>query len=150
MSDDANPTSRDSLPPVRMALRVIGRHGHRGGPHLARQVSEARAPKHLAASTRLAHPGTGHAAPPAPAPAAPPEPAAPWVSEAAAPEIAREPVDAGGVPERPVVPELSDFASEFLFGDQSSAAQGLTSMAQAEKLPEPTKEAKLARRRARG
>src|SRR5918997_3216412 len=152
MSDDAQPTSRESLPPVRMALRVIGRHGHRG-PHLARAVSEARAPKHLAASTRLAHPGTGHATPPppaAPAPAPAPAPAAdyptpPWEGDAPAEQVAREPM-----PERPAVPGMSDFASEFLFGDQTRATSGLTSMAAAEKMPEPTKEEKLARRRARG
>ena len=55
------------------------------------------------------------------------------------------------MPDRPDVPELSDFASEFLFGDQAGASQGLTSMAQAEKMPDARrKEAKLARRRARG
>ena len=54
MTDETPRTQREGLPPVRMALRVIGRHGHRGGPHLARAVADARAPKHLGASTRLA------------------------------------------------------------------------------------------------
>ena len=164
MSDDANPTSRDSLPPVRMALRVIGRHGHRGGPHLARAVSAARTPKHLAASTRLAHPATGA---PAPAPAFE-QPAAPYVeapyaraaptpsprgrSSAPAESVAREPAF-----DRPAVPGMSDFASEFLFGDRDNATSGLTSMAAAEKLPDneggearPPQGARSARRLARG
>ena len=69
--------------------------------------------------------------------------------DAPAAEVAREP--ASGMPDRPDVPELSDFASEFLFGDQAGASQGLTSMAQAEKMPDSSsREAKLARRRARG
>src|SRR5215218_5718004 len=69
---------RAGLPPVRMALRVIGRHGHRGGPHLARAVAGARAPKHLDASTRLAR----HAEPDA-APAHSAAPAAPAAAPAA-------------------------------------------------------------------
>ena len=93
MSDDAPPNPRSGLPPVRMALRVIGRHGHRGGPHLARAVEAARAPKHLAASTRLAHPGTGHCRACAgrglrAGPGAGPTP--PWVGRAGL-EVAREP-----------------------------------------------------------
>src|SRR3954451_8704262 len=92
MSDDAPQNPKLGLPPVRMALRVKGRHGHKGGAHLARQVTEARAPKHLAASTRLTH----HAAPPepaasAPAPAAEPAPYAmpPFVTETADAGLAR-------------------------------------------------------------
>ena len=49
MTDETPQNPREGLPPVRMALRVIGRHGHRGGPHLARAVAGARAPKHLGA-----------------------------------------------------------------------------------------------------
>ena len=32
MTDPTPQNPREGLPPVRMALRVIGRHGHRGGP----------------------------------------------------------------------------------------------------------------------
>src|SRR4051794_24919614 len=148
MSDESPHNPRLGLPPVRMALRVKGRHGHKGGAHLARQVTEARAPKHLAASTRL----TQHAAPPEPAAYAPaPEPAPyampPFVTETADAGLARS-----EMPARPDVPELSDFASEFLFGDAGSASAGLTPMSQAERLPETdtAKERRLARRRARG
>src|SRR3954447_25299890 len=56
MSDETPHDVRGDLPPVRMALRVVGRHGagRVGGRALARAVVAARAPKHLAASTRLA------------------------------------------------------------------------------------------------
>src|SRR3954452_8908918 len=63
MTDDTPQNPREGLSPVRMALRVIGRHGHRGGPHLARAVAGARAPKHLDASTRLARHAEAEAAP---------------------------------------------------------------------------------------
>src|SRR5215213_4301750 len=146
MTDETPHTTGSGLPPVRMALRVIGRHGHRGGPHLARAVADARAPKHLASSTRLSRQG---AAAPEAAPAAPAAP--PWTPAAAsgAPSAAAAPVP--GV-DRPIDPSLSDFASEFLFGDAGSATSALTPMSQAEKLSESdtAKEARLARRRARG
>src|SRR3954447_9644151 len=111
MTDDTPQNPREGLPPVRMALRVIGRHGHRGGPHLARAVAGARAPKHLDASTRLARQAEPEAAatlPPTPSSAAP------------APAAAASPPAADGlVPgvDRPSDPGLSDFAAEFLFGD---------------------------------
>src|SRR3954453_21244422 len=77
MTDETPQNPRAGLPPVRMALRVIGRHGHRGGPHLARAVAGARAPKHLGASTRLARrtaPAAGAPAAPTAPPRAPPPP----------------------------------------------------------------------------
>ena len=53
MAEDTPPSKR---PPVKMGLRVVARHtaGRQGGRALAREVASARAPKHLAASTRLA------------------------------------------------------------------------------------------------
>src|SRR3982751_2223504 len=108
MSDDAPQNPRSGLPPVQMALRVIGRHGHRGGPHLARQVTAARAPKHLAASTRLTHHAPPPAEPAAPAPAPawePPYPMPPFLSDAGGEAVARAP--AAGAPDRPDAPELS-------------------------------------------
>src|SRR5829696_5582181 len=144
MTDQTPHTPGSGLPPVRMALRVIGRHGHRGGPHLARAVVDARAPKHLASSTRLSR----HAAA---APEAPPAAQA-W-APAPAPSEA-PPAAASLVPgvDRPIDPSLSDFASEFLFGDAGSATSALTPMSQAEKMSDTgtAKEARLARRRARG
>src|SRR6476619_69313 len=109
MTDETPQIPRDELPPVRMALRVIGRHGHRGGPHLARAVAGARAPQHLASATRLARSAAEAAAPeaaPAPAPAA----AAPAFAPPgfAPPEGLLPGVD------RPTDPGLSDFAAQFL------------------------------------
>src|SRR3954447_8444914 len=56
MSDETPHDIRGDLPPVRMALKVVGRHGagRAGGRALARAVVAARAPKHLAASPRRA------------------------------------------------------------------------------------------------
>ena len=45
---------------------------------------------------------------------------------------------------------MTDFAAQWMFGDKQSAGAELMSMAQAEKLPEPTKEQKIARFLARG
>ena len=105
MTDETPQIPRDGLPPVRMALRVIGRHGHRGGPHLARAVADARAPKHLASSTRLARSATEpprlRRPPPAPRP-----PAAP----AFAPPGRRRPRASSRASTVPTDPGLSDFA----------------------------------------
>src|SRR5688572_6276381 len=146
MTDETPQNPRAGLPPVRMALRVIGRHGHRGGPTLARAVADARAPKHLASATRLARSAAEAGAAdalPAPAPAAAPA----FGPPAAAPTTGLVP----GV-DRPNDPGLSDFAAEFLFGNASSATAGLTSMGQAAQMPEAAsaKERRLARRKARG
>src|SRR4051812_9801141 len=121
MTDETPQNPRAGLPPVRMALRVIGRHGHRGGPHLARAVAGARAPKHLDASTRLARHAEPEAAAAPPAAASFPPPATasfPPPAAAAAPPAAD-----GLVPgvDRPSDPGLSDFAAEFMFGDAVSA-----------------------------
>src|SRR4051812_25551398 len=74
MSDETPHDVRGELPPVRMALRVVGRHGagRAGGRHLARSVAAARTPKHLAASTRLVqHPQIEPGFAPAPMAGAP-------------------------------------------------------------------------------
>src|SRR5215210_9519342 len=133
MTDETPQNPRQGLPPVRMALRVIGRHGHRGGPHLARAVAGARAPKHLGASTRLARHAEAEAAASSPPPS--PSPAA---SYAAPPASAPSAPPAGLVPgvDRPSDPGLSDFAAEFLFGDAGTAVSGLTPMSQAERMPD--------------
>src|SRR3954453_19573953 len=101
MTDETPQNPRAGLPPVRMALRVIGRHGHRGGPHLARAVAGARAPKHLGASTRLARHAEPEGASPAAAASSDTAPPAPAPSAAAG-----DPVP--GV-DRPTDPGLSDF-----------------------------------------
>src|SRR5215218_8384351 len=106
MTDETPQNTREGLPPVRMALRVIGRHGHRGGPHLARAVAGARAPKHLDASTRLARHADADAAAPAPGPGAP------AFAPPAAPAAPASPGFSS-----PEDPGLSEFAKEFLFGD---------------------------------
>src|SRR5829696_1156709 len=138
MTDETPQNRREGLPPVRMALRVIGRHGHRGGPHLARAVAGARAPKHLDASTRLAR----HAEPEA---AAPPASAFPgFAAPPAAPAAPAAPVPGFDSPNDPA---LSDFAREFMFGDAAQATAGLTPMSAASKMrdTDSAKEARLAR-----
>src|SRR3954471_22902119 len=146
MADETPPDS--PRPPVRMGLRVVARHsaGRYGGRTLAREVAESHRPKHLDAATRLTR-SASPAPPPPPAPAsaaaAPGALAAPASPPAAAPEAGFE---------RPewAPPDMSDFAAQWMFGDQQSAGSDLVSMAQAEKLPEPSREQKLARFIARG
>src|SRR4051812_26095879 len=147
MADETPPDS--PRPPVRMGLRVVARHsaGRYGGRALARDVTESHRPKHLDASTRLSRSAADVA--PAP-PSAPPAPAPPGAAAAAA---APAPPSAGDTGfERPewAPPDMSDFAAQWMFGDQQSAGNDLLSMAQAEKMPEPSKEQKLARFIARG
>src|SRR4051794_31599417 len=106
MSDEAQPKAGSGLPPVRMALRVVARHGvgRAGGRRLARAVRYARAPKHLAASTRIALPGGGPVDAPAPRSEAP-------LSQAPAEAVARAP-QAPGRPSAATA-GFSDFAAEF-------------------------------------
>ena len=148
MADDTPPDSIPPRRPVRMGLRVVARHsaGRYGGRALARDVVESHRPKHLDASTRLSR-STAAAAPPPPPP--PPAPAGFAPPAPAAPSAAAPP-DAGSARPEWVPPEMSDFAAQWMFGDQQSASSDLVSMAQAEKLPEPSREQKLARFLARG
>src|SRR3954452_23291171 len=150
MADDTPPDS--PRPPVRMGLRVVARHsaGRYGGRALARDVAEAHRPKHLDASTRLSRSAADVAAPPPPAP--PSATSAPAPPGAAADAVPAAPSAGDAGFERPewAPPDMSDFAAQWMFGNQQSAGNDLVSMAQAEKMPEPSKEQKLARFRARG
>src|SRR5690349_19044336 len=140
MADD--PTEKPHRPPVHMGLRVLARHsaGRHGGRQLAHSVVEARTPKLLPSSVRLAE--GARAASVARAPLAPPPPpgwsaAESFVSGGAAPApaapeaaVARSPEPAAAESSRPSwAPSwMSDFAAQWMFGDQSSASQGLVSM----------------------
>src|SRR4051794_38762713 len=157
MADETSPdTTPQQRAPVRMGLRVIARHsaGRHGGRALAHEVVESHRPKHLAASTRLS-PVVARSAAPPPPPAPPSAPAPAFSSpDAFADEsygvVARSAAaPAPAAPAAPAAPNsgpdelprgMSDFAAQWLFGDQQSATGELMSMAQAEKLPEPTKE----------
>src|SRR3954454_3575463 len=134
-------------PPVRMGLRVLARHsaGRHGGRHLAHAVAEARAPTPLPASLRLAQAAGPRTLARTAAPA-PPAPPAATVARSAVPAPA--PAESARPSFAP--PEMSDFAAQWLFGDPASASQDLVSMQVAEKLPEPTREQRLARFLARG
>ena len=122
MADDTPPDSTPPRRPVRMGLRVVARHsaGRYGGRALAREVVESHRPKHLEAATRLAR----HGAPAAP----PPPPAAArrvrLRATARRPERRppRRPPAAGGFV-RPewAPPDMTDFAAQWMFGDQQSA-----------------------------
>src|SRR4051794_23422679 len=159
MADD--PTERPHRPPVHMGLRVLARHsaGRHGGRQLAHSVVEARTPKLLPSSVRLAE-GTRSASV-ARAPMAPPPPpgwsaAEPSAAAAPAPgasaSVARSPEPAAAESSRPSwAPSwMSDFAAQWMFGDQSAASEGLMTMDAAAKMPEPTKEQRIARFIARG
>src|SRR3954471_16021515 len=150
MADETPPDTTPHRPPVRMGLRVVARHsaGRHGGRALAHEIVESHRPKHLQASTRLKRVA-------ARSPAPPPPPAPP------AAEFAYDAPPAGGGPAAPApasnVPSprelprgMSDFAAQWLFGDQNDAQSSLMSMAEAERLPEPTKEERVARFIARG
>src|SRR3954469_730746 len=71
---DTPPDQPNRRAPVHMGLRVLARHsaGRHGGRHLAHEVVEARTPKHLHASMRLAEGAalarSAHPAPPPPPP----------------------------------------------------------------------------------
>src|SRR3954452_6196141 len=147
MTDETPPDPAPRRAPVPMGLRVVARHsaGRAGGREFAHGVVESHRPKRLEASTRLS-PVARSAAPAPPAPPAPAPAPAPAASE---------PVPAPAPsPSRPGPVELprgmSEFAAEWLFGDQATASASLMSMAEAEKLPEPTKEERVARFIARG
>src|SRR3954452_4822920 len=150
MADETAPDS--PRPPVRMGLRVVARHSaaRYGGRALARDVAETHRPKHLDASTRLSR-SASPAPPPPPAPpsSAPSAPAAPAAAEAPAPAA---PVagDTGFMRPDWVPTSMRDFAAQWMFGDQQAASSDLVSMAQAEKMPEPSKEQRVARFIARG
>src|SRR5215212_723976 len=109
MADETPPDPTPLRPPVRMGLRVVARHsaGRHGGRALAHEVLESHRPKHLAASTRLRPVAARSAAPAAPPPAA-------------APRSGPEELPRG----------MTDFAAQWLFGDQQSASSELMSMAQ--------------------
>src|SRR4051794_31120267 len=141
-----DPADTPRRPPVRMGLRVLARHsaGRHGGRPLAHAVVEARAPKLLPASMRLAEPALARAA----APPAPPPPT---------PAVARAPAPPPAAPEAPAAarpsfapPEMSDFAAPWLFGDSTSPTDDPLAMQVAERMPEPTREQRLARFLARG
>src|SRR3954452_22971960 len=116
MADETAPDS--PRPPVRMGLRVVARHSaaRYGGRALAREVAESHRPKHLDAATRLSR--SASSSPPPPAPPVPPS--APAAPEAFSAPAAPAP-DAGF--ERPewAPPDMSDFAAQWMFGDQQSA-----------------------------
>src|SRR5689334_5278851 len=149
MADETPPDSPRQ--PVRMGLRVVARHsaGRYGGRALAREVVEAHRPKHLDAATRLSRSASyAPPAPPAPPSAPAPAPAPPVAAGApAAPEAPSGPVpgDTGYMRPDWVPTSMSDFAAQWMFGDQQAASSDLVSMAQAEKMPEPTKEQRVAR-----
>ena len=148
MADETPPDS--PRPPVRMGLRVVARHsaGRYGGRALAREVAESHRPKHLDAATRLSRSAsTAPPPPPAPPSSAPSAPAPPSAAEAPAGPV---PGDTGFMRPDWVPTSMSDFAAQWMFGDQQAASSDLVSMAQAEKMPEPSKEQRVARFIARG
>src|SRR5918997_1702279 len=112
MADETPPDSTSPRRPVRMGLRVVARHsaGRYGGRALARDVAESHRPKHLDAATPLAR----NAAPPPAAPPPPPGAAPPAAAEAPAPATA----DAGFSRPEWAPGDMSDFAAQWMFGDQ--------------------------------
>jgi hypothetical protein len=128
---------------VRLAMRVAARYSAdaRGGRRLARAVVQARTPKRLQASLRLAPPRLAPSRDVAPQRVARmPEPALPAMAP---------PSPASSRPAWAPA-EMSDFAAQWMFGDEAEARASLISMQAAEKLPEPTREQRIARFLARG
>src|SRR3954451_18302650 len=132
-------TDRPPRPVLRLVARVSNRYaaGDRGGRRLARSVVAARTGR-LGSAGRLvagrpapmlsAAPVVARAVAPASAPPAPPPSARPaWAP-----------------------PEMTNFAAQWLFGDQDEAREGLVPMHVAETMPEPGREQRLARFLARG
>ena len=93
---------------------------HRAAGRLGESVAAARVPKHLRAATRLAGDS-----PALPAPGPVPRPAAPSTSVSRSPAPAPEPepaaAPAGGEEKQWNIPGMSEFAAEWMFGDQEKA-----------------------------
>src|SRR3954466_5586922 len=112
-----DPADTPRRPPVHMGLRVLARHGagRHGGRHLAHAVVEARAPKLLPASMRLAEPARARAAaPPAPPPPAPAVARPPPPRPGGAPRSRSSPCRARGAGR--AAPELRPAGDERLRG----------------------------------
>src|SRR3954468_18085574 len=148
MADETSPdTTPQQRAPVRMGLRVVARHsaGRHGGRALAHEVVEAHRPKHLPASTRLKPVAARAGAAP---PVAPPAAEFAYESYDAPAAAPASPAPRSGPRDLPR--GMSEFAAQWLFGDQGDAQNSLMSMVEAEKLREPTKEERVARFIARG
>src|SRR5215470_19768105 len=138
MADETPPDTTPHRPPVHMGLRVLARHsaGRHGGRALAHEVVEAHRPKHDAA--RLKPVAARSFAPPPPPPAPPSATPSEFVYESydapavmpAAPSVARSAAAAPHAGPSNLPRGMSDFAAQWLFGDQSDAQASLMSMAE--------------------